>query len=102
MASHTISVTVDTASIQVKPTTLEMTTADEVKWAGTNPRKFSIVFDHEGVFGRHELEHAIASRGQRPRAKGRFKYSVVSEENPGLMLDPEVVVGDPPSGPPNP
>ena len=98
MASHTISVTVDNATIQVKPDPLHMTTADDVQWAGTNPRKFSIVFEHDGAFGRRELEHAIATTRQRPRAKGRFKYTVVSTENPSLKLDPEVVVGDPPSG----
>ncbi len=97
MATHRISVTVSDASISVHPDTLKMTSADEVHWAGTNPRKFSIVFDNEGVFGRRELEHAVATTRQRPRAKGRFKYTVVSSEKPDLRLDPVIIIGDPPT-----
>ncbi len=99
MPTHKISVTVDNDAIRVEPDTLMMTSADEVHWAGTNARKFSIVFDHEGVFGRRELDHATATSRQRARIKGRFKYTVVSNEKPSLKLDPIIVVGDPPSGP---
>jgi len=99
MATHRISVTVGDTSIQVNPDTLTMTSVDEVHWAGTNARKFTIVFDHEGVFGRRELEHAIATTPQRARAKGRYKYTVVSNDQPNLKLDPVIIVGDPPTGP---
>jgi hypothetical protein len=99
MPTHKISVTVGDTSIQVNPDTLTMTSADEVHWAGTNPRKFSIVFDHEGVFGRRVLEHADAINRQRARAKGRFKYTVVSSEKPDLKLDPVIIIGDPPTNP---
>ena len=98
MASHRISVTVDQAAIKVTPETLTMTSADEVQWAGTNARKFSIVFDHDGVFGKRELPHAVATNRQRPRVKGRFKYTVVSADNPGLKLDPIIIVEEPPTG----
>jgi hypothetical protein len=97
MASHSISVTVGTDSIRVEPDTLAMTTADEVQWKSTNSRAFSLVFEDERPFGRRQLDHAAATARQRAQAKGRFKYSVVSDENPGLVLDPVVVVGDPPS-----
>jgi len=99
MATHQISVTVDDAAIQVDPNTLMMTSADEVHWAGTNPRKFSIVFDNDGVFGRRELAHEVATTRQRARIKGRFKYTVVSSEKPDLKLDPVIIVVDPPTGP---
>jgi hypothetical protein len=99
MAVYKISVTVGDSAIQVDPDTLTMTSADEVQWAGTNPRKFSIVFDNDGVFGRRELEHAAATSRQRARIRGRFKYTVVSTENPGLQLDPVIIVGDPPTDP---
>ena len=99
MAAHKINVTVGDTSIEVNPGTLRMTSADAVHWAGTNPKKFSIVFENESLFGRRELEHAVATTHQRARAKGRFKYSVVSSENPSLTLDPEIIVGDPPTGP---
>ena len=99
MKTHKITVTVEQAAIRVNPDSLTMTRDDEVHWAGTNPRKFSIVFDGTGPFASRELKHETANSKQKPRATGRFKYSVVSEENPGLRLDPEVVVQDPPSNP---
>ena len=81
MATHTISVTVDAKSIRVDPDTLTMTSADEVHWAGTNDRKFTLVFEQEGVFGRPDLDHAVATMPQRARIKGRFKYTVVSMDD---------------------
>jgi len=99
MATHTISVTVGQDSIQVAPTTLTMTSDDEVQWAGTNAGKFSIVFDTGDAFGQKELAHGVATTKQRPRKKGRFKYTVVSDENPGLRLDPVIIVEDPPTTP---
>ena len=99
MKSHKVSVTVDSQSIQVTPDPLIMTRDDEVHWGGTNPKKFSIVFDGTGPFSSRELKHADATRAQRPRVTGRFKYTVVSDDNPSLRLDPDVVVEDPPSKP---
>lgn len=98
MATHRISVTVDTGSIRVEPDTLTMTSNDEVHWLGTNARQFSIVFDNEGPFAQREMAHAHATTRQKPIRNGRFKYSVISSENPGLKLDPVVIVGEPPTG----
>ena len=98
MPTHKISVTVEKDSIRVEPEMLTMTSLDEIHWAGTTARKFSIVFDHEGVFGRRELEHSIATTKQRPRVKGRFKYTVVSAEDRAVKLDPVIIVEDPPTG----
>ncbi len=100
MAAHKITVTVGENSIQVAPESLFMTLADEVRWAGSNPKQFRIAFDGAGPFAERELSHARATGNQKPRIRGRFKYTVISEENPGLRLDPEVVVGDPPTGNP--
>ena len=99
MPTHRIQVTVENDKISVTPDSLSMTTADEVQWAGTNPKKFSIVFDDEAVFGQRELGHSLATARQKARRKGRFKYSVVSEDDPGLVLDPVIIVGDPPTDP---
>ena len=99
MASHKISVTVGKDQIQVSPETLSMTSADDVQWASTNGRGFSIVFDDERAFGRRELEHSVAQAANRARAKGRFKYSVVAADDPNLKLDPVIIVGDPPTNP---
>jgi hypothetical protein len=97
MRTHKISVTVDSGSIRVDPETLTMNQRDEVHWAGTNPRGFSIVFDSDAAFGRREMPHAVASARQRPRAVGRYKYTVVSADDPALQLDPVVVIEEPPS-----
>jgi hypothetical protein len=100
--SHTINVTISGKSITVKPDRLEMYTIDDVRWAGQNAHKFSIVFDNPAPFGR-ELKHAIASTKQKPKAgskTGEFKYTVVSEETPGLKLDPTIIIDPPPT--PNP
>ena len=96
---HTISVTVENTSIRVDPDPLFMTMQDEVQWAGRNSRKFSIEFEGAGPFASQRLAHAAATAAQRPRARGRFKYTVVSEENPSLRLDPEVIVDPPPTPP---
>ena len=98
MRRHTISVTVEDSSIRVEPDTMVMTLEDEVQWAGQNARKFSIEFDGEGPFGQHQLGHAAATSERRPRVKGRFKYTVISDDDPGLRLDPVIIVDPPPSG----
>jgi hypothetical protein len=99
MASHQIAVTVDAGSIQVEPETLVMTSLDDVQWAGKNARKFSIEFEGAGPFTLRKLPHADATTKQRPRSKGRFKYTVVSADDPTLKLDPVVVVEEPETGP---
>ena len=97
MRNHTISVTVDSDAIRVEPDTLVMTTLDEVQWKGANARKFSIEFEGDGPFGSRRLAHAAATTTRKPGKKGRYKYTVVSEENPGLRLDPIIIVDPPPT-----
>jgi len=98
MKSHRVSVTVAENTIQVTPDPLVMSALDEVRWAGMNARKFSIEFDGDGPFASRKLAHADATSAQRPRVKGRFKYTIVSQENPGLRLDPIIIVEEPPTG----
>ena len=98
MRKHKIDVTVEDSSIVVQPESLVMTLDDEVQWAGKNERKFSIEFEGEGPFQSRQLPHTMATMGQQARTRGRFKYTVVSEENPGLRLDPVIIVDPPPSG----
>ena len=97
--THQILVTVDSGSIKVEPDSLAMHKGAEVAWRGTNSRKFSIRFENEGPFGRSQLAHAHAVAPNKAGRTGRFKYSVISEENPGLVLDPEIIVHDPPTSP---
>ena len=91
-------VTVGETTIQVTPDPLVMSAVDEVRWSGANARKFSIEFDGDGPFGDRQPGHAAATSSQRPRTKGRFKYTVVSQDNPGLRLDPVIIVEEPPTG----
>src|SRR5260221_14532525 len=97
MKSHRISVTVGTDSIKVDPDTLVMTSQDEVQWAATNSRDFSIVFDDHPLFGQRELSPAVAKSRQRPRVKGRFKYTVIASDDENLQLDPVIIIEDPPT-----
>lgn len=90
--------TVDSDIIRVEPDTLLVTTLDEVQWQSANTRKFSIEFDGDGPFGSRRLAHGAATTRQRPAKQGRFKYTVVSDENPGLRLDPVIIVDPPPTG----
>jgi len=99
MTTHRILVTVEAAKIVAEPDTLVMTQLDEVHWTGTTPRRFSIVFDGAGPFGARQLGHDVANAAQRPRAKGRFKYTIVSESDPAVQLDPVIIIDEPPSGP---
>ena len=97
MKTHTISVTVDANTIKVQPDTLVMTTLDEAQWATTNATRFSIEFEGDGPFESRLLDHNAATGRQKPRTKGRFKYTVVSEANPSLRLDPVIIIDPPPS-----
>lgn len=100
MASHQIRVTVGASSIEVRPDSLSMTTADDVAWSGTTGGAFTILFDDDGPFGQRHLSHGQAKSSNRPRKRGRFKYTVISAENPNVKLDPDIVVGDPPTDKP--
>jgi hypothetical protein len=97
MADKKISVTVDADRITVTPDTLIMTSQDDVHWHGEGPRKFSIEFDDDPGFGK-TLGHEKATRKQRPSKKGRFKYTVISDENVNLKLDPIIIVEEPKTG----
>ena len=97
MMQHNVKVTVEGRTIRVAPDSLVMTSADEVRWSGA--QRFTIEFDGEGPFTSRRLAHDVAAAPQTPRRKGRFKYTVALESDPSVQLDPDVVVGDPPSEP---
>ena len=99
MKTHKISVTVGSGGIQVAPDTLTMTSDDEVYWEGNGPG-FSIEFDDRSPFTEMALAHSAATQKRRPRTRGRFKYTVVSDENPDVRLDPAIIVDEPPTGNP--
>ena len=98
MRSHSISVTVNAGSITVEPNSLQMTTDDDVQWTGANGKRFTIEFEGSGPFGSSRLAHDVATARQRPQVQGRFKYSVISDDDPGLMLDPVIIIDPPPTG----
>jgi hypothetical protein len=98
--THKVAVTVDAAGIRVEPETLRMTSVDEVHWAGANANKFTIEFDGPGPFAERRLTHDMAATKQKPKRTGRYKYTVISVANPAVVLDPVVIVEEPPTGPP--
>lgn len=100
MKSHQVEVTIQNKSILVQPDSLAMTRADDVRWVGAGGKEFSIEFDGDGPFGRRTLSHAVASTRLKPTQNGRFKYTVVAADDPGVRLDPEIIVEDPPTGGP--
>ena len=99
MKTYTVSVTVGQGSISVNPDRQVMTTDDEIQWASGNGKRFTIEFEGAGPFTSSRLAFAAATARQRPRVKGQFKYTVISEENPTLTLDPDIVVDPPPTRP---
>ena len=95
--SHQVAVTVEEQAIRVVPETLVMTSLDEVHWLGSNSKKFTIEFEGLGPFTDRRLSHDMATSKRRPQRTGRYKYTVVSVENPALVLDPVVIVEEPPT-----
>jgi len=99
MKSHSISVTVDGRAISVTPDPLVMTSDDELSWKCSGPQRITVEFDGSGPFESRSLGHDTATRAQRPKQRGRFKYTVSLESDPSVNLDPDVIVEDPPSTP---
>jgi hypothetical protein len=99
MKRHKVSVTVEGRAIRVSPDPLVMTTNDELHWGGTGSHRFTIEFDGTGPFAARMLGHDAATSPQRPKQRGRFKYTVALESDPSVRLDPEVVVNPPPTTP---
>ena len=101
MNTHKVQVKVEGRTLRVSPDPVVIQSADELQWSCASPDRFSIEFDGEGPLASRRLDHAAATRPQRPRGSGRFKYTVVLESDPSVRLDPEVIVDQPP-GNPNP
>jgi|SRR5262245_6069075 len=99
MKQHQVSVTVNGRAIRVNPDTVVMTSADELKWISPGAQRITIEFEGAGPFANRTLSHDVATAPQRPRQKGQFKYTVALESDPSVRLDPDVIVGDPPTQP---
>ena len=97
--SHTVSVQVDGRTIRVTPDSLRMTSADDLKWSGPAAHRFTVEFEGTGPFASAKLKHDDATKPQRPTRKGKFKYTISLESDPSVMLDPDIIVGDPPTTP---
>lgn len=99
MKNHRISVVVEGRAISVTPDPLVMTSADDLHWKCSGPHRITVEFDGAGPFAGRKLGHDAATKAQRPKQLGRFKYTVSLESDPSVNLDPEVIVGEPPSDP---
>lgn len=99
MKRHQVSVTVEGRGIRVTPDPLVMTTDDELHWGSSGAQRFTIEFDGKGPFSARTLGHDTAAAPQRPKLRGRFKYTVALETDPTIRLDPEIIVNPPPTKP---
>lgn len=99
MKSHSISVVVEGRQISVSPDPLVMTSDDELRWTCSGPHRIAVEFDGPGPFANRQLGHDLATAAQRPKQRGRFKYTVSLESDPSVILDPDIIVEDPPSTP---
>ena len=99
MRRHKVSVTVQGRAISVSPDPLVMTSDDELHWGCSTAHRFTVEFEGASPFASKMLGHDVAAAPQKPKSRGRFKYTVALESDPSVRLDPEVVVGDPPSKP---
>jgi hypothetical protein len=97
MKRHKVTVSVQGRTISVSPDPIVMTSADELHWGSSGADRFTVEFDGQGPFASSRLAHDLATSPQRPTRTGRFKYTVALESDPSVSLDPDVVVGDPPS-----
>jgi hypothetical protein len=94
-----VSVTVEGRTIRVTPDPIVITTADELHWRCATSHRFSVEFDGPGPFASRSLGHDVATSPQRPKTRGRYKYTVALESDPSIQLDPVVVVDPPPTTP---
>ena len=99
MKSHSISVVVEGRAISVSPDPLVMTSDDELSWKCSGPQRITVEFDGAGLFADRRLGHDAATGAQRPKQRGRFKYTVSLESDPSVNLDPDVIVEEPPTTP---
>ena len=97
MKRHKVSVSIQGRTISVSPDPVVMTSADELHWGSSGSDRFTVEFDGAGPFANSRLGHDSATSPQRPTRTGRFKYTVSLESDPSVSLDPDVIVGDPPS-----
>jgi len=94
---HMVSVTVEGGGIRVSPDPLRMTSDDELHWSCSSSDRFTVEFEGTSPFANLKLGHDAAIAPQKPRIRGRFKYTVALESDPSVRLDPVVVVDPPPT-----
>ena len=97
--SYCVDVTVNPNTIQVSEDHLIMNQQDDVCWRSTNGRGFTIRFEGFSLpFESRAMDHVSAARPRRA-GLGKYKYTVVSADDPGLELDPIIEVVDPSKNP---
>ncbi|NNF06124.1 MAG: hypothetical protein HKN21_05135 [Candidatus Eisenbacteria bacterium] len=102
MAEKVVHVTVGEDSISVDPETIHMRREDRLRWVGKNPKRFAVVFEKDSPFDEVEIDDEKVKRSQQPRRNAEFmkyKYTVISTENPSVMLDPLVIIDPPDTNP---
>jgi hypothetical protein len=100
-SSAVINVTVTETGISVDPDRCRIRRAQSVRWAAVNNEPFRIEFLDESPFEVKVLDFSAATTPSEvtPYAEMReYKYTIVSNRNPTVKLDPIIVIDDPPSG----
>lgn len=97
MKTLKVQVTVSNAGITVDTDPVIMTRKDSLQWVGN--RGFSIEFEGTGPFTKPRLAHAEAVAARNPASAGRFKYTVISDDDPKVKLDPVIIVEEPKTDP---
>ena len=91
MAVHQVNVTIQNGMITVDQPVVRIHEDSFVQWNGNEP--FSIEFDKPNAFGAR-LSHAEAQRPNGPKQgnSGSYKYTIVSDKDNRIKLDPIVIV----------
>ena len=99
MATHTVTISIEGRSISVDKPKVKMGELDDLQWRGNEG--FSIEFDSpRSPFGQ-VLDHARAQGLNRPQVgyiAGSYKYTVISDRDKSIKLDPVIIIDPPPTG----
>jgi len=97
MAHHTVTVTIQDGRIKVDQDTVEIHEDSFLNWKGNEP--FTIEFQNGNAFGK-SLNHSRATQFMQPRPgyPGTYKYTIISDRDRTIKLDPTIIVQPGPTG----
>ena len=98
MSLHVVNVTIQGKTITVDLDPVRIHDQSTIQWVGNEP--FSITFKETGPFGAR-LSHSQAQEPRKPNQgwHGRYKYTIISDQDSSIVLDPIVIVDPGPTKP---